>query len=52
VPENPEGITARRRASYYASIAGSTSLNSRLAITNAHGLTRYGHGIARETAAA
>jgi RNA polymerase sigma factor for flagellar operon FliA len=52
VPDNPDGITARRRASYYASIANSTSLNSRLAITNAHGLTRYGRGTPRETAAA
>jgi RNA polymerase sigma factor FliA len=37
VPDNPEGITARRRASYYANIAGNTSLHSRLALTNAHG---------------
>jgi RNA polymerase sigma factor for flagellar operon FliA len=37
VPENPEGITARRRASYYANIAGNTSLQARLALTNAHG---------------
>jgi RNA polymerase sigma factor FliA len=37
VPDNPEGITARRRASYYASIAGNTSLRSRLSMTNAHG---------------
>ena len=37
VPENPEGITARRRASYYANIAGNTTLQSRLALTNAHG---------------
>jgi RNA polymerase sigma factor for flagellar operon FliA len=41
VPDNPESITARRRASYYASIANSTSLHSRLAMTNAHGHTRY-----------
>jgi RNA polymerase sigma factor for flagellar operon FliA len=37
VPENPDGITARRRASYYAAIAGNTSLHTRLALTNAHG---------------
>jgi RNA polymerase sigma factor FliA len=38
-PENPDSITARRRASYYANIAGNTSLNSRLALTNAYGQT-------------
>jgi len=38
-PENPDSITARRRAGYYATIAGNTSLHSRLALTNAHGLT-------------
>jgi RNA polymerase sigma factor for flagellar operon FliA len=38
--ENPDGITARRRASYYANIAGNTSLHSRLALTNQHGYTR------------
>lgn len=37
--ENPESIVARRRASYFATIAGNTSLHSRLALTNAHGLT-------------
>ena len=37
VPENPEGITARRRANYYANTAGNTTLQSRLALTNAHG---------------
>jgi RNA polymerase sigma factor for flagellar operon FliA len=36
-PENPEGVTARRRASYYSTIAGNTSVRSRLALTNAHG---------------
>ena len=38
-PENPESITARRRASYFANIAGNTSVRSRLALTNAHGQT-------------
>jgi RNA polymerase sigma factor FliA len=38
-PENPESITARRRAGYYTAIANSTSLHSRLAMTNAHGHT-------------
>jgi RNA polymerase sigma factor for flagellar operon FliA len=36
-PENPESITARRRASYYANIAGNTSLRSRLSMTSPHG---------------
>jgi RNA polymerase sigma factor for flagellar operon FliA len=36
-PENPDGVTARRRASYYSTIAGNTSVRSRLALTNAHG---------------
>ena len=44
-PENPESITARRRASYYATIANNTTMNSRLALTNAHGLTKYGSGM-------
>jgi RNA polymerase sigma factor for flagellar operon FliA len=39
-PENPESLTARRRASYYANIAGNTSVRTRLALTNAHGQTR------------
>ncbi|MGX6605551.1 sigma-70 family RNA polymerase sigma factor [Micromonosporaceae bacterium Da 78-11] len=39
VVENPESITARRRASYYDAIATSTSVHSRLAMTNAHGHT-------------
>jgi len=39
-PENPESITARRRASYYASIADNTSLHTRLALTNTHGYSR------------
>jgi RNA polymerase sigma factor for flagellar operon FliA len=41
-PDNPDSITARRRASYYASIAGSTSLNSRLALTHPNGLIKSG----------
>jgi RNA polymerase sigma factor FliA len=44
-PENPESITARRRASYYAEIAGNTTLHTRLALTNPHGHTRYGIGV-------
>lgn len=36
-PENPESITARRRASYYSTIAGNTSVHSRLAMTNPSG---------------
>jgi len=51
-PENPESITARRRATYYASIANSTSLRGRLALTNAHGHTAYGHNPARQPATA
>jgi RNA polymerase sigma factor for flagellar operon FliA len=51
-PDNPESITARRRANYYASIANSTSVSSRLAVTNAHGHTRYGIGLPRATASA
>jgi RNA polymerase sigma factor for flagellar operon FliA len=38
-PENPESIVARRRASYYATIAGNTNLHSRLALTNVQGMT-------------
>ena len=38
-PANPESITARRRATYFADIAGKTSLRARLAMTNAHGQT-------------
>jgi RNA polymerase sigma factor FliA len=37
-PANPASITARRRAKYYATIAGNTTLRSRLSLTNAHGL--------------
>ncbi|MGK5678003.1 sigma-70 family RNA polymerase sigma factor [Actinoplanes sp. URMC 104] len=44
VPDNPEGITARRRASYYAAIGDNTSVRSRLALTNAHGHTAYSRG--------
>jgi RNA polymerase sigma factor for flagellar operon FliA len=51
VPDNPESITARRRASYYASIASSTSMHSRLAMTNAHGHTTYGRGPIERTPA-
>jgi RNA polymerase sigma factor for flagellar operon FliA len=50
VPENPESITARRRASYYADIAGNTSVRSRLAMTNAHGHTQYSKGMAASAA--
>ncbi|BCJ41790.1 hypothetical protein GCM10010168_74780 [Actinoplanes ianthinogenes] len=50
-PENPESITARRRASYYASIASNTTMNSRLAMTNAHGHTALGRGMRPVTAA-
>jgi RNA polymerase sigma factor for flagellar operon FliA len=38
-PDEPNSITARRRASYYATIANNTTLRSRLAMTNAHGHT-------------
>ncbi|HWS35359.1 MAG TPA: sigma-70 family RNA polymerase sigma factor [Actinoplanes sp.] len=44
VPDNPESITARRRASYYANIANNTTMHSRLAMTNAHGHTAFGDG--------
>jgi RNA polymerase sigma factor FliA len=44
-PENPESITARRRASYYATIAGNTSLPARLSLTSAHGYTRARLGV-------
>src|SRR5690348_11585456 len=40
VPDNPESITARRRASYYANIAGNTSVQSRLAMTSSSGLLK------------
>ncbi|MBW6438562.1 sigma-70 family RNA polymerase sigma factor [Actinoplanes hulinensis] len=45
VPENPESITARRRATYYANIASNTSMRSRLAMTNANGHTAIGRGV-------
>jgi RNA polymerase sigma factor FliA len=45
-PENPDSITARRRASYYANIAGNTNLHTRLALTNAHGHTMSAAGAA------
>jgi RNA polymerase sigma factor for flagellar operon FliA len=50
VPDNPESITARRRATYYANIAGNTNLRSRLAMTNAQGHTALGRGM-KSTAA-
>ncbi|MBB2942785.1 RNA polymerase sigma factor for flagellar operon FliA [Actinoplanes lutulentus] len=40
VPDNPESIVARRRATYYNNIATNTSMRSRLAMTNAQGHTR------------
>ena len=52
VPDNPESIVARRRANYYANIASSTSIHSRLALTNAHGHTAYGRGPVRTPVAA
>jgi len=52
VPDNPDSITARRRANYYASIANTTSLHSRLAMTNAHGHTTFGRGALRNPAPA
>jgi RNA polymerase sigma factor for flagellar operon FliA len=51
VPDNPESIVARRRASYYANIGSSTTLRSRLAMTNAHGHTQQGRGLATASAA-
>ncbi|HET9517779.1 MAG TPA: sigma-70 family RNA polymerase sigma factor, partial [Actinoplanes sp.] len=51
VPENPDGVIARRRASYYASIAANTNLHTRLALTNAHGLTEHALTGAPEVAA-
>lgn len=45
VPDNPGSIVARRRASYYNSIAESTSVHSRLAMTNAHGHTSFSRGV-------
>jgi RNA polymerase sigma factor for flagellar operon FliA len=50
VPDNPESITARRRATYYANIANNTTMRSRLAMTNAQGHTAIGRG-ANSTAA-
>ncbi|MEU8813306.1 sigma-70 family RNA polymerase sigma factor [Actinoplanes sp. NPDC048796] len=52
VPDNPESIVARRRANYYANIASSTSVRSRLELTNAHGHTKYGNGLLRTPATA
>jgi len=37
VPDNPESVIARRRAGYYAAIAGNTDLHSRLAMTTPQG---------------
>ncbi len=45
-PDNPESIAARRRASYYATIAGNTTLHTRLSLTNTHGYTRTSLGTA------
>ncbi|MEV6636115.1 sigma-70 family RNA polymerase sigma factor [Actinoplanes sp. NPDC051470] len=45
VPDNPESIVARRRATYYSNIAGHTSLRSRLSLTNVIGHTRAGLGV-------
>jgi RNA polymerase sigma factor FliA len=39
VPDNPDSIVARRRGAYFEQIAGNTSLRSRLALTNAYGMT-------------
>jgi RNA polymerase sigma factor for flagellar operon FliA len=39
-PENPESIVARRRASYFSTIADNTTLRSRLALTSSNGFTR------------
>jgi len=50
VPENPDSITARRRATYYANIGETTTLHSRLAMTNAHGHTSFSHGPVRTAA--
>ncbi|GAA4928378.1 hypothetical protein GCM10025331_09890 [Actinoplanes utahensis] len=44
VPDNPESITARRRANYYANIASNTTMRTRLSLTNAHGHTSIGRG--------
>jgi RNA polymerase sigma factor for flagellar operon FliA len=49
-PDNPESITARRRATYYATIASNTTMRSRLAMTNAQGHTALGRGM-KSTAA-
>lgn len=49
-PENPDSITARRRASYYATIASNTTMHSRLAMTNSHGHTAIGRGGTRTAA--
>jgi RNA polymerase sigma factor for flagellar operon FliA len=40
-PANPDGVIARRRATYYATIAANTNLHTRLALTNAHGHTSH-----------
>jgi RNA polymerase sigma factor for flagellar operon FliA len=39
VPDNPDSVIARRRAGYYAAIAGKTDLSSRLAMTTPQGFT-------------
>jgi RNA polymerase sigma factor for flagellar operon FliA len=43
---DPDSITARRRASYYATVAGNTTLHTRLALTNAHGYSLSAAGAA------
>jgi RNA polymerase sigma factor for flagellar operon FliA len=39
--DNPEGVIARRRASYYANIEANTTMHTRLAMTNEHGHTAH-----------
>jgi RNA polymerase sigma factor for flagellar operon FliA len=46
VPDNPDSIIARRRAGYFAAIAGKTDLHSRLALTNAQGFKPLPHNVA------
>jgi RNA polymerase sigma factor for flagellar operon FliA len=45
-PERPDGVIARRRASYYANIAANTNMHTRLALTNQHGHTTPAAGSA------
>jgi RNA polymerase sigma factor for flagellar operon FliA len=51
-PENPDSITARRRASYYANIASNTTLHGRLRLSNAHGYTAVSAGVSVRASAA